>query len=129
MKTAYIDVPDKKWGVVIVYGYNVDDDYIDLMAIMRSFGMTLYNAKRAINVLSSYNTGMAVSLDELRMSVIFISPTTSASQFWDTLNHELYHVNVAIIDYYNEPYDDEGAAYLQGYLMRESVKEIGEPCY
>ena len=45
-----------------------------------------------------------------------------------TLNHELYHACVAIIDYYGEPYDQEPAAYLQGYLMRRAVEVIGEPC-
>ena len=129
MKTAYLDVPPKRWGVVVIYDYDVDEEYIDLMAILRSFMMSPYNAKRALEILSSYNTGMTISIDDLRMSVIFVSKTTDESQFWDTLNHELLHVNVAVIDYYNEPYDGEGAAYLQGYLMRQAVKEIGEPCY
>ena len=71
---------------------------------------------------------MAVSLDDLRMSAIFIGKTTSSGQFWDTLNHELYHVNTAIIDYYNEPSDGEGAAYLQGCLMRQAGLLLGEPC-
>ncbi len=128
MKTAYLDVPKNNWGVIVVYDFDTHNEYVDLMAIMRSFGLSQYNAKRAINILSAYNTGMAVSLDELKMSVIFISPATSVEQFYDTLNHELYHVNVAIIDYYNEPYDEEPAAYLQGWLMQQAVKEIGEPC-
>lgn len=129
METVYIDVPDKKWGVVVVYGFDVDVDYVDLLAIMRSFGMTQRDAKRAIGVLANYNTGMAISLGDLRMSAIFIAKATSFSEFWDTLNHELYHVNVAIIDYYGEPYNGEGAAYLQGHLMQQAVEKIGEPCY
>ena len=71
---------------------------------------------------------MAISQDDLRMSAIFISKATSAEQFWDTVNHELYHVNTAIIDYYDEPYDEEGAAHLQGWLMRNAVSLLGEPC-
>lgn len=128
MKTAYLDVPKDNWGVVVVYDYDTKEEYVELMAIMRSFGLSQYNAKKALNILSAYNTGMTISLDELKMSVIFISPTTSVEQFYDTLNHELYHVNVSIIDYYNEPYDEEPAAYLQGWLMKQAVKEIGEPC-
>lgn len=70
----------------------------------------------------------AVSNDGLRMTVIYIGRATSPSEFWSTVNHELYHATTAIIDYYGEPYDQEPAAYLQGELMRLAVEEIGEPC-
>ena len=130
MKTKYINVPpNNKWGVIVVYDFDTRDDMVELIAIMRSFGMSLYNAKKALGILSNYNTGMAVSQDDLRMSAIFIGKATRPEQFWDSVNHELYHVNNAIIDYYNEPYDEEGAAYLQGWLMRQAVVSLGEPCY
>lgn len=129
MKTAYLDVPHKKWDVVIVYDYDTSEDYVNLMAIMRSFGVPPIKAKRAISILSAYNTGMTVSVDDILMSVVFISKSSDESNFWDTVNHELYHVNVAIIDYYGESYDQEPAAYLQGWLMRQAVLELGEPCY
>lgn len=129
METKYINIPpSNRWGVVVIYNFDAELDKVELIAIMRSFGMTSGSARRALRVLSNYNTGMAVSLDDLRMSAIFIGKTTSSEQFWDTLNHELYHVNTAIIDYYNEPYDGEGAAYLQGWLMRQAVLLLGEPC-
>lgn len=126
METKYIDV-DGRWGVIVCYNYD-EEDKQDMWSIMRSFNMTSQSANRAINILSNYNTGMAVSNDDIRMSAIFISKATSPSQFWDTLNHELYHVCTAIIDYYDEPYDQEGAAHLQGFLMRKAVELIGEPC-
>ena len=36
---------------------------------------------------------------------------------------------LAIIDAYNVPYYSEDAAYLSGFLMRQLVEEIGEPCF
>jgi hypothetical protein len=45
------------------------------------------------------------------------------------LMYELSHVCTAIIDTYDVPYDSEDAAYLAGYLMRQLVREVGEPCY
>ncbi len=128
MKTGYIDIPEKKWGIVVVYDFDTDYDYLDMLAIMRSFNMSKRNSEKAISILSNYNTGMAVSIDSLKMSAIFVSKATSPNEFWSTVNHELHHVNVAIIDYYGEPYDDEGAAYLQGYMMHQAVKVLGEPC-
>lgn len=126
VKAEYIDV-DKRWGVVVNYDYNLSD-YDDLWAIMRSFGLSDKNAKRALQILSGYNTGMAISNEDLRMSAIFISKTTSASEWWSTAIHELKHVADAIIDYYGVDWDGEDAAYLTGYLVKQLVEKIGEPC-
>jgi hypothetical protein len=98
METAYLDV-DKRWGIVVCYDYDVRD-YADLRAVMRSFGMSRLDANRALDILSSYNTGMAVSNEDLRMSAIFISKATSSSEFWSTAIHELKHSADAIISYY-----------------------------
>lgn len=127
MKTAYLDV-DKRWGIVVCYDYD-ERDYADLRAVMRSFGMSRLDANRALGILSSYNTGMAVSNEDLRMSAIFISKATSSSEFWSTAIHELKHSADAIISYYGVDWDGEDAAYLTGYLTKEMVGEIGEPCY
>lgn len=128
MITEYIDVPYKKWGIVVIYDFDTGEEYVDLMAIMRSFGMSQSSSRKALEILSNYNTGMAISLDDLRMSAIFISPTTSSGQFWDTVVHELKHVADSIIDYYGVEWDSEDAAYLTGHLTKELVELVGEPC-
>ena len=128
MKQDYIDVPQKKWGIVIVYDFDVGKEYVELMAIMRSFGLEKIKAKRALSILSNDNTGMALSIDNLKMSVIFISNATNSSQWWDTAIHEIKHVADAIIEYYDVKWDSEDAAYLTGYLTKELVELIGEPC-
>lgn len=127
MTTKYIDVDDGKWGIIVIFDFNEDDNN-DMAAIMRSFGMREKNVKRALRILSCYDTGMTVSQDDLRMSALFIGKASSRSQWWNTLNHELLHVGTAIIDYYGEEYDGEPAAYLQGYLMQKVVEEIAVPC-
>lgn len=130
MVTKYLDIPSRKWGGVVVFDYNVDYDYRDLRAIMMSFGL-LDESKieKSMRILSEPNTGMTISNIELCMSVVFISDATSISEFWDTALHELYHVSNAIIDYYGVPYESEDAAYLMGYLTKEFIEQVGEPCY
>lgn len=128
MRTKYIDV-DGKWGIVIVYDYNTSEEYDELYAIMRSFGMRIRNINKSIMILSTYNSGMSLSLNDVRMSVVFISDATSSSEWWSTIAHELHHVATAIIDYYGEPYYGEGDAYLHGYLLQRVVEELAEPCY
>ena len=129
MKQAYLKFPNNEWGVAVVYDFDTYLEHDVMIEQMRSFGMTIRNAEKALSILSGYNTGMAVSNETLRMSAIYIGDATSPSQFWDSCAHELAHVVTAIIDAYDVPYYSEDAAYLSGYLMRQLVKEVGEPCY
>lgn len=129
METKYINVPpNNRWGVIVVYDFDTKRDTVELMAIMRSFGMSLSNAKKALNILSDYNTGMALSLDDLRMSAIFISNATSPSEFYSTAIHECIHVADSILDWYGESWAGEPSAYLVGFMTKEIVELIGEPC-
>lgn len=127
MVTKYLEVGDNDWGILVNFDFD-ESDHDDIFAALQSFGMNRRNINKALRILSNYNTGMAVSSDGLRMTTIYIGNATSPSQFWSTLNHELYHATTAIIDYYGEKYDQEPAAYLHGELMRLAVEEIGEPC-
>ena len=129
MKQAYLKFPNDEWGVVLFYNFDAVFESRLMAEQMRSFGMSPKNIKKALGILSHYNTGMAVSNETLKMSAIYISDTTSPSQFWDSCAHELAHVVTAIIDAYDVPYYSEDAAYLSGFLMRQLVEEIGEPCF
>ena len=127
MENKYIDV-GKKWGVVVNYDYDLMD-YDEMWAIMRSFGLTSKNATKALKILSNYNTGMAITNDDLKMSTIFISKASTPSEWWNTAIHELKHVADAIISYYDVEWDSEDAAYLTGYMTKQLVESVGEPCY
>lgn len=128
MKQAYLKFPDNEWGVVVVYDFDTLFEHNVLVEQMRSFGMSIRNAEKALRILSNYNTGMAISNETLKMSAIYISDATNPSQFWDTCAHELAHVCTSIIDAYDVDYRSEDAAYLSGFLMRQLVEAIGEPC-
>ena len=127
MENKYIDV-GKKWGVVVNYDYDLMD-YDEMWAIMRSFGLTSKNANKALKILSNYNTGMAITNDDLKMSTIFISKASTPSEWWNTAIHELKHVADAIISYYDVEWDSEDAAYLTGYMTKKLVESVCEPCY
>ena len=63
---------------------------------------------------------MAITNDDLKMSTIFISKASTAS--------ELKHVADAIISYYDVEWDSEDAAYLTGYMTKQLVESVCEPC-
>lgn len=128
MITKYLEIGNNDWGLLVCYNYD-SYDFDDMWAIMMSFGLSDKKANKSLDILSEPNTGMSISNQDLRMSVIFIGDSTNESEWWSTLNHELTHVGVAIIDYYGESYENEPYAYLQGELMRMVVEEISEPCF
>jgi len=129
MLTEYIDV-NRKWGIILCHDLHLLDEY-EMRQIMMAFGMRGQRIERAIDtVLYHRNTGMCISRDDIRMSLIFIGNATSDDQWWDTLAHELLdHAKVAISEYYYVPWKSEDSAWLTGYLMRKAVQLFGTPCY
>ena len=127
MNTHYIDV-DGAWGVIVCEDLRRLDEYEMRHSIM-AFGLRGPRLDHAIDVLLYHeNTGMCISRDDVRMSLIFIGNASSEEQFWDTVSHELYHAACAICNYYDVPDGSEDFAWTMGYLMRKTVKLIGEPC-
>lgn len=128
MKQAYLKFPRNEWGVVVVFDFDVEEEYDVMFEQIKSFGMNQRDIEKALAILSNYNTGMCVSNKTLKMSAIYISKATSPSEWWDSLIHELAHAVVAIIDHYDVPYYSEDAAYLAGFLMKQLVEKISVPC-
>ena len=126
MKKVYIEIPEEKWGCLLVWDFDVLD-YDDIWSICKSFGMNDRNIKRSLQILSTYNSGMTVSNDDLRMSAMFVGKSSSMSQFWNTIAHECSHLVDAISSYYDVDCNTEDRAYLQGFIFQRIVEEIGVP--
>jgi len=117
MIEKYIDI-DGYWGILFCYDYD-RRDYDRMRAIMRTFGMSEYKIIEAMEVLRKPDTGMTISNSGTTMSVMFVSPATSYQQYFDTIAHELDHVQDAILRHYGIRQGSEDAAWLQGYLARQ----------
>lgn len=129
MEQHYFGIPPKgTWGIVVVTDFDVDEEYVELKAQLRSFGLSSKSADKALSILSNYNTGMSVSVPDLKMSAIYISKSTSPSEFYSTAIHECIHVADSILDWYGESWHGEPSAYLVGFMTKEIVEMIGEPC-
>ncbi len=128
MVTKYIDVDNGKWGIILIYDFDIDYEYDNLFAIMQTFGLNRKSCQKSLHILSMYNTGMTISRDDIQMSVVFVGNTTSYSEFWDTIAHELFHVEQAILEYYGTDWEGEPPAYLAGYLLKNVVEKIAIPC-
>lgn len=58
------------------------------------------------------------------MSVMCIGDATDEEQWWDTLDHEIDHLQYTIMLYYDVEPGTEEAAYLQGYIMRGIIRAL-----
>lgn len=123
MKTAYLDL-DKNWAVVCVYDYDVEEEYDELAAVIKSFNVSSKNVRRSLEILSAPNTGMTVTFPEIRMTLVMISKATSKDQLFSTISHEMYHATCGIIRYYDREMCSEDAAYTMGELMRQVITKI-----
>ena len=77
----------------------------------------------AYNVwLGKRDTGFTHTDFNKKRSIVGISLTTSKEQFFNTLVHEIKHVQSHICMYYNVEEDSEAAAYLSGFIAQKMYK-------
>lgn len=115
MQKHYIDITGK-WG--IIFAYNIGEDNLEEVGgWLRALGCHEQSIRKAQRIAVSTNCGFTYSNEELRMSVTVIANASSEEQWWNTVVHEIDHLQDAICRYYDVELGTEEAAYLQGYLM------------
>lgn len=119
MTKHYIDIV-KKWAVILAYDVEVTD-LDELASWLDALGCSRKDREKAIRISLGVNSGFTYSNSDLRMSLVVVSDATDESQWWDTLVHEVDHVQSAICDYYDVPLGSEAAAWTQGYIMRKMI--------
>ena len=74
--------------------------------------------------LGERDTGFTHTNFNKKRSIVGISLTTSKEQFFNTLSHEIKHVQSHICKYYHVEEDSEAAAYLVGYIAQRIYRFI-----
>jgi hypothetical protein len=122
MYKHYLDIAGK-WA--FIFAYNIGEDNLDEIGEwIEALGASRKEIKRTQRLLQTPNKGFTFSKESLRMSVVCIGNTTSLEQWWDTLSHEIDHLQDAVMQYYYVSSGTEDAAWLQGYIMRLIVKAL-----
>lgn len=122
MHQRYIDIADR-WAIVFCYDITLFDTD-DIASMLEALGCDERKIRRATSVILGTNKGFTYSNDEARMSLVCISHASSIEQWWDSVVHEIDHVQDAICWHYDVPLGSESAAYLQGYIMRKIIQAI-----
>lgn len=100
-----------------------EDFELSLMSeYLKEIGCSEYEINKVQKMMQSINTGFTFTNPEYRTSIIGISDSTSREQWFNTLAHELKHVQSHICKYYGVSESGEDAAYLIGYLMQKIIK-------
>lgn len=122
MYKHYLDIVGK-WA--FIFAYNIGEDNLDEIGEwIEALGASRKEIKRTQRLLQTPNKGFTFSKESLRMSVVCIGNATSLEQWWDTLSHEIDHLQDSIMQYYDVEAGTEDAAWLQGYIMRLIVKAL-----
>lgn len=124
MYKHYLDIVGK-WA--FIFAYDIKEDNLDEIGEwIEALGAKSREIRSTKKLLRRLNKGFTFSSSSLRMSVIVIGGATSMEQWWDTLDHEIDHLQDAILQYYDVEPGTEDAAWLQGYIMRLIVKAMGK---
>lgn len=122
MKKHYVDIAGK-WAFVFAY----DIKWKDLGEVgewLEALGSDEEEIDEAQELLTKWNKGFTKSNSGLRMSVMCIGKATDEAQWWDTVNHEIDHLQDTIMRYYDVGQGSEDAAWLQGYIMRKIIQTL-----
>lgn len=122
MKKHYIDIA-KKWAFVFAYdiGWRDLDEVGDWL---EALGEPRRKIREAQDLLTMWNKGFTKTKSRLKMSLVCIGKATDDAQWWDTLDHEIDHLQDDILKYYDVGSGTEEAAWLQGYIMRKIIQAL-----
>ena len=122
MYKHYLDIAGK-WA--FIFAYNIEEENLDEIGEwIMALGAKPREIRRMKKLLRRLNKGFTFSSSSLRMSVLVVGGATSMEQWWDTLSHEIDHLQDTIMGYYDVEPGTEDAAWLQGYIMRLIVKAM-----
>lgn len=120
-----IYIPEAEWLVHMYFA--LDTFYIDdIMENLYHIGCDSQRAKQAHDnmIADKKNTGFTYSNYRNRESVIVVSKTTSASEAFNTIVHELVHLASHISHACNYEPTGETIAYIIGDLAKEIYPNI-----
>lgn len=95
-----------------------------LMHLLNKIECDNKDINTAIKIVNSINSGFTFTNPKYRMTIMYVSKASSRAQWFNTIVHELKHVQSHICSYYHISEDGEEAAYLIGYLMQRLIKYI-----
>lgn len=119
----YVDEYD-----IVVYAYYATTQYYveEIMDMLDYAGCSYSLLNNAYNNLSSgrLNTGLTYYSPTNKVAVMVIAKTSSASEFFNSLMHELSHLTAYIAKDEGMSFTGEDIAYLEGGLAKSIFPKV-----
>lgn len=113
---------------ILVHAYYATTQYYveEILDRLYEAGCRGYNLRRAEQNLAAgeLNTGLTYYSSSNREAVMVIAITSSASEFFNSLMHELSHLTAYIAKDEGLSFTGEDIAYLEGDLAREIFPKV-----
>lgn len=110
-----------KWDVIFFF-YKKEIPL--LTQYLKKINCRQKDINEAKSIMKSLNQGFTYTNFKLKTTIVGISNAINKSEWFNTLIHELKHVQSHICSYYNISEKGEDSAYLIGYLMKNIVKKL-----
>lgn len=117
-------IVNRRYWKVYVY-YDVSEENIEeIVTKLKNIHLPSSYVRGAYTMLNNnkLNQGVTCSNVKEKVSVVFITKTTSASQFVNSFVHEIAHLTNHIARTYNLNLDDEEICYISGDIAQEMYK-------
>lgn len=121
------DIYVKEWDWTIHAFFAVNSYWVEpIMDLLWEIGCDSDNAKRAFDNLTSgkLNNGLCYSNYRRKESVMVIAKTSSAEEFFNSMIHELTHLQSHVCDVYHLAPTGEDIAYFTGDLSMQMYPKI-----
>lgn len=113
---------------IIVYAYYATSGYYadEIVEKLLDIGCRGYILGRAYDNLSSgnLNTGLTYYNPQSKSAVMVIALSSTASEFFNSLLHELSHLTAYIAKHERLSFTGENIAYLEGELARDIFPKV-----
>lgn len=128
MKTHFFHIWQHNW-LVKAYIDTTSEDAEEILDELRSIGADMDVMRTAYKILRSGkpNSGLTYVSSANRETVIVVSRSTSAEEYFNSIVHEIAHAGVYMCNALGIDLSSEEAAYFQGGLARDlypCVKEF-----
>ena len=111
-------IGNNDWYIMCFYDICSEKDLWRTEDALIVSGCDTESVNKAIDILKNKNTGYTYTSFDKKLTLMFISHTTSAEEMYDSIQHELKHAVEHISEYYNVNPKSEESAYLQGEIAR-----------
>lgn len=114
-----------RWKVVFIF-FDFEYDFSVIEEALEDIKASNYITRRVKSFVSKdlYNSGFMISNENYLSAMVVVGPTTSSSEFINTLVHEIHHLSVAITENLGISLDSETPAYISGDAAMELAKFI-----